>query len=529
MHPHHRVPLLLCLAAALACASLPPPPSAPVARGNPAGYRVHQLTGASLSARDAEVNGRRVDTTSVESIEASIQAILDSAADAPRTVEEVAGQKPEVTVDFTAPARAVPPVFHGADLQWRSKYFLENPRWLALVGHMKLGILRFPGGQERVRYDRSARRGTVEQDTLVVTKDQPYEFRITGEDVAAFIRFCQAHGIEAEPELNLTVDDPAMWKDLVDQIVHELKYDLKYVSVGNEADVRSPNGNWPYLGAGDGDRRKALASYVDRYLRYHAAISPLVPQATWAYGELGMWTPDQLPANLDLVLGPLGQNRPGAIAAHWYMTGDWGQADSDPSHPGIAHLAAQGTGSKFEIAYLSTIAATMREKAAAHGQAGAKLFLGEWGTSWSATPVDAETSDRLAAALFNAEAQERGKLIGFESMQWFGLADPDSFSPWVPSLIEVADADGRPRPRPQWYVYLLYRHLYGDAAVPVVNGYHDDWSIHAARDAAGRSYLMLVNRSPTRPYTPVVQVRTTAGERQLRLTVHPRSVTVVSF
>ncbi len=497
--------------------------------GNPEGYQVHWLSGDSLSARSVTVNGIAIDPTSVDSIDASVQALLAS-THAPRTVEVVSGASPDASVDFTAPAAPVPATFYGADLQWRSKYFLQNPRWRALVAHMKLGILRFPGGQERVRYDRDLPTGTVAEDTLAVAADQPYEYRITGEDVAAFVGLCQELGIEAEPEVNLTVDDAGMWAGMLDQIVNGLGYDLRYVSVGNEPDIKSPNGNWPYLGApGDNDeanRSKAMASYRDRWLRYHGALATVKPGITYAYGELGMWTPDQLEKNLDTALSGLGDDHPGALSDHWYMLGNYGQPPGSSDYPAIDHLVAEGDGIR-QIAYLQTIGDSMRARAAANGQAGAKLFLGEWGVSWSATPADAATADRLAAALFNAEAQERGKTAGFDAMQWFGLSDPADWSPWVPSLIAV-DADGTPNPRPQYYVYLLYRYLYGDRIVPVAGGRHADWSIHASSDAS-RSYLMAVNRTADTTFTPVLAVKTATGDRQLRLTLYPHSLSIVSF
>src|SRR5512142_2767132 len=197
--------LLALLAAACGGSSRQTPPATPY--GNPPGYAVHVLTGASLTARDVTINDRALDTTSVETIDASAQAIVDEAS-APATVAEVSGAAPDLTVDFTGAATPVPPTFHGADLQWRSKFFLTNPRWKALVRHMKLGLLRFPGGQERVRYDgKDSRSGTPESDTLTVDGlVQPYEFRLSGEDVASYIALCQELGIAAEPEVNVTVD-----------------------------------------------------------------------------------------------------------------------------------------------------------------------------------------------------------------------------------------------------------------------------------------------------------------------------------
>ena len=171
----------------------------------------------------------------------------------------------------------------------------------------------------------------------------------------------------------------------------------------------------------------------------------------------------------------------------------------------------------------------MRDTAAAHGLTNPKLFIGEFGTSWSATAADAAMADRLAAAIFNVEAQETGKMAGFDSMQWFGLSDPSSFAPWVPSLIAVDGSTGTPNPRPQYYVYLMYKHLYGNETIAVAGGQQPDWSIYASRDSAKKNYLMFINRTPATSLRRVLRVVTTAGERLLRFTLEPHSVSIVAF
>jgi hypothetical protein len=512
-------------------------------RKNPEGYSVHILTGESLTATAVAINGRAIDTTSAAAIDSSVRGIIDGAP-LLRTVEEVTGVVPDLTIDFTGPATPVPATFHGANLQWRSKFYLHNPRWRALVTHMKLGLLRFPGGQERVRYDgKLSTAGTPQTDTLTVTADQPYEFRMSGEDVASYISLCRELGIEAEPELNLTVNDPAMWADLVRQIVDDLGYDLRYVSMGNEPDVKSYNGNWPYFGAdgsSDDERRaNAIAHYAARYLAYRQAIDAVKPGMTHAFGELGGdWSPSGLGARLDAILSQLGGAQPGAVATHWYMLGNWaGQATTEPGYPALEHVVATGNGTN-NIGYVSTIASAVRDRALANGLDRPKIFLGEFGVSWSATPMDATIADRLVTALFNAEAQETGKAAGFDSMQWFGISDP-AIPVWVPSLIEMDDATGTPRPRPQYYVYLMYKYLYGNETVAVPGGHQPEWSIYASRASGasgasqaasgGNSYLMLINRTAATEVTRVVKVSTASGGRLLRLTLHPHSLAIVSF
>lgn len=498
------------------------------------GYTVHVLDGESLSAQTVTINGGSIDTSSVASIDSSVQALIDP-ANAPLIVESANDATivtADLTIDFTGATSPVPSTFYGANLQWRSKFFLEDPQWRALVKHLPLGLLRFPGGQELVRYDgKDSSSGTVSEDTLTVSATQPYQYRISGHDIASFIGLCKDLGIAAEPEVNVTVDDPRMWVELVTQIVADLAYDLKYISVGNEPDNKAANGNWDLLGAtgvSDNTRRlEALARYTARYLEYQQAIETVKPGLTYAIGELANWGPSQLGSYLDVVLGGLNGNQPGAVSDHWYMLGDWGQATSDSGYPSIEHLVFGGNGNN-NIGYLSTIANTLRATAATHGLANPKLFIGEFGTSWSATAADADMSDRLAAALFSAEALETGKAAGLDSMQWFGLSDPSSFAPWVPSLIAVDDATGTPQVRPQYYVYLMYKHLYGNETVAVPGGQQQDWSIYASRDSS-RNYLQLINRTADTQVQQVVKVVTGAGNRLLRLTLMPHSVSIVAF
>ena len=75
-----------------------------------------------------------------------------------------------------------------------------------------------------------------------------YQYLLTGADVANYITLCKALNIQADPEFNVDTNDPAMWSSMTDQIVNELGYDLRYMSVGNEPDI-NPTGIWTYLQA----------------------------------------------------------------------------------------------------------------------------------------------------------------------------------------------------------------------------------------------------------------------------------------
>jgi hypothetical protein len=485
-------------------------------KGNPPGYRVHCLTADYLTAKQVTINGLSLDTSSADALASSAQAILAS-SDAPATVAEAPDAAPDLSVDFTAPSRPVPELFYGMNLQWNSKYFLTSRLYRALLSQIHIDILRFPGGQERVRFERGAK--TSPNDQLGM--DKPYQFVLTGEDVRNYVDLCRELGIRPEPEVNLYIDDPRMWADLIDQIANELGYDLRYVSVGNEPEVNVYS-NWSYLGATNVS--EAIASYRTRYLRYHAALEQVRPGLTYALAETGDWDTNLAP-NLDLFLSSLDGNRPGALSVHWYMLGDWGQSASDPGYPSLEHLVVRNN-AHHEIAYLATIAATMQAKLEAHGLGGTKRFLGEWGPAWSASEATRRIQEVMATAIFAVEVLELTKTLGFDSTEYFSLSDPASFAPWVPALIAV-DGD-KLSVRPQYYVYFMYAHLYGDQIVAVPGGQSDDWSIYASKDSA-RGYLMLINRTAGTTIVKTAEVTTAAGRRRLRLTLQPRSVSIVSF
>ena len=243
----------------------------PIEYGNPTGYTVHTLWGDSLSTKEVTLNGVVLDPSNTDAIEASVQAMIAS-TQAPRTVEELGdGRAADLHIDFTAAARPLPAHFYGGDMQWYSKYFLRLPSYRALVRHIRVDRLRFPAGLERGQYDRTAT--TSPADDL---GDE--NFRLTGEDVANYIDLCREMNIAAEPQINLYVDNPSMWHDMVDQIVTDLGYDLQFLSAGNEPDLFGPRSPWSLFCATTID--EALATYADRYLRDYQAIAAVKPGLT---------------------------------------------------------------------------------------------------------------------------------------------------------------------------------------------------------------------------------------------------------
>ncbi len=499
------------------------PAPAPVS-ATPLSVNAWVLSGDGLDARRARINGLAMDTTSIDAISRSASALRAPVARLDLVGEVGAGVPEDAAVDFRAAGKAVSPLFHGVNIQWHSKYFLAIPAYRALVKQIRVDLARFPGGQERVRFDASA--ATRPDDEL--GQDQPYQFRLTGEDVRHYIDFCREAGIEAEIEVNLHNDDPAMAVALVDYVVNTLKYDLKYVSMGNEPEINN-FAAWSYLGAKT--KPEALRSYMARYQRYAKAIRAVKPDVTLVFGELANSQIQEIATNAkDLFAdGDLNTAPPGALSFHWYLLGDYGQKASDPNYPTIDHLLTPSTiglGWGVNPYHLESLYPVMRNLADSK-LGGGKLFIGEFGASWSAVKASAIVHDSIATVLFAAEAQEGGKRMGYDSLQWFGLSDPARSDPWNPSLIAV-DGDSFSL-RPQYYLYFLYKHLWGAESVAVSGKQRDDMlSVYAAK-TGDTAYLMLINRSATAVQSRVVRVRTASGERTLRLSAPAHAVTVIQL
>jgi hypothetical protein len=474
--------------------------------GNPDGYEVHHLGGDSLAAEQVTLNGVALDTSSPEAVDRSVRTMID-ATRAPRTVEELpASDSADLQVDFTS-SHPVPPHFYGGNIQWHSKFYFDLPLYRTLLRHIRIDRMRFPAGLERGQYERYA--------TPSAADDLGDErFRLTGQDVESFISLCKENGIAAEPQVNTAEEHPEMWADMIDQIVNELGYDLKFVAVGNEADIDTSRSPWSLYGATT--LEGALQSYTDRYLEYRKAIDEVKSGLTYVYGEFA--NSSSVPPAVSL----LGGDDPGAVSAHFYPTGGYeGQSPEDPFYPSWDHLtgdAIHGNLWTF-LGNLSAGTQTLDHP---------ELILGEFATSWGVSKESQLVEDTLGTALFDAEVHEHAKILGYDEVAYWSLSDPKSWEPWATSLIAVDEDENTMSVRPQYFVHLIYNYLYGDQIVEVPGAQTDDWSIYAAKNES-RCYFMLVNRSPTATFEKVVNVTTAEGRRRLRLTLYPHSLAVVSF
>jgi hypothetical protein len=152
--------------------------------------------------------------------------------------------------------------------------------------------------------------------------------------------------------------------------------------------------------------------------------------------------------------------------------------------------------------------------------------IGEWAGAWDATREGAAVRGSLAAALYTAEVMEFGKVLGIDSMQYFGLSDPASFYPWNTSLI--VEDHGSYSVRPSYYVRMLYRDAWGDRFVPVPGGQTESFSVYASKDAS-HDYLMLINRSADQPVKKTLSLLSAAvpAGTLADVLMLPRSVTVI--
>lgn len=381
---NNMIPVMVLLVLPLSCAintgKEPEKNVITVMNDHPTNYSAYVLTGSNLLATTAYVNGITIDTVSVDSISNSVASILNS-GDSNGIVAEVDSKNVDYTIDYTAAGKPVLELFYGADIQIASKAFLAIPEYIELIRNIKVDIIRFPGGGGRVRYER---------DPSNITENdygnyKPYRFYMTGLDVANYISLCRNLGIQAEPEINLYVDNVAMASNMADQIVNELGYDLKYISGGNEPDANDYS-NWTFMNATN--LEQSYSNYVDRFNRYIGALRTIKPGLTFTFLEtsskqFGNYINDVYQTvSKDLVFSWLGTNQPGAYSSHWYMLGDYGQDPSYPDYPSVDHLVLSNEYVN-NINHLFNLYNTMKQTRDQY-MPGAKIFLGEWGACWSA-------------------------------------------------------------------------------------------------------------------------------------------------
>ena len=81
--------------------------------------------------------------------------------------------------------------------------------------------------------------------------------------------------------------------------------------------------------------------------------------------------------------------------------------------------------------------------------------------------------------------------------------------------------------RPQYYLYFLYKHLWGDVAIPVTGSHRTaELSVYASRKG-NLNYLMLINRTPDRSIERVLRITTANGAGKLVLKAPAHSVVVI--
>ncbi len=487
-----------------------------VHNGNPNNYNVYILTGDSLSNESVTVNNLAVDTSTVGSISASVQNILNS-KNTLTVVSETYSPSPDYVIDYTAPAKQVSDIYYGVNIQIDSHRFFALPKYKELIRNIKVDIARFPGGQERVRYDRN----DPSSDNDSFGMYDPYQYKMTGGDVSNYIALCRELNIQAEPEVNLYNDNVDMESNMIDQIVNELGYDLKYISAGNEPE-NNIYSNWYFFQGDTGEQ--VLSNYIIRYTNYCRAIRAVKPGVSFALIETGANDPQYI---LDDMLVQLNGNNPGALSVHWYKWFDSGQSPSDPSYPSIEHIVIRNNYG-CEITSLSNFYNTMKQKADQYIP-GSKLIIGEWNTGGSTRLETAIMQDCLATAIFTAEVFEYGKKLGFDSMQYFGLSDPLEWTLFRPALIAVNTNDYNTMAvRPQYYIRMFHKYACGDKFVDITNNQTDNYSIYASKDN-NYHYLMLINRTEDKNYKMYTKVITEQGTKYLKLILPKHSVTAIRF
>jgi alpha-L-arabinofuranosidase len=155
---------------------------------------------------------------------------------------------------------------------WGKPFLNEIPALKTTLGELKPGILRYAGGlwANSVGWDRTNQRTpytewTYQGDTA------KYYFHYGKDEIDSLGAFAKTIGSDVMIQVNVAINNPQMWADMVKYTNIEQKYGFKYWELGNELDHDQAKGITPEV-------------YATRAVEYEKALHAVDPTIKIIYG-----------------------------------------------------------------------------------------------------------------------------------------------------------------------------------------------------------------------------------------------------
>jgi len=381
----------------------------------------------------------------------------------------------QLEVDPAHPTREIGPLFFSVNLQiWSIPLLNADARFVALTRLLRPNLIRFPAGDTKVYWDRSGRYSWW--------KAPPgYDASISPTVIDNYIRFCRSVGAEPFIQVDMYIDQPDLWADLVKYVNVERGYNVTYWSMGNEP--------------------KSIAEYSNQFGRYVTAMKNVDPTIRFSAAEFAGY----LPSVAESFVEQYGKDI-FILGEHHYPLGGESLDPSRDDYPTIQNLLRfdapnQPSAGIHWIEQVAPRLLDMRDRYVPNGLVG----VTEWGPSYGLTSATNPTTDSMSTALWLADTIGRFGRSGIDLLCYWALTSPN-WSTFKDALFSHTESPYLiDQVRAQYYAFLLYRQWWGDYWLGTSTADDEHLSIWASASNS-HIFIMVVNKQLTLDVTASVAV-----------------------
>jgi hypothetical protein len=321
-----------------------------------------------------------------------------------------------------------------------------------------------------------------------------YSFHYGKDEIDNLAQFSQATGAEIMIQVNVSMDDPYMWADLLHYTNVENNYNFKYWELGNELDHETSQGNESGMDAATYQQR------VEEYAQVLRAVDPTIEivggvsasghdivASNWAWGVSGM----------SRYLTAAVAGGADALSYHWYQTCNSAGKPQDitvwewPLQAGDDGIANpyQNWRHTYSRIWSQIGPARVQNEVIPPGSA-MPMGITELNVDACDFGIAPQNSNFLNA-VWMADVLGRLAYNGLDFVTWYtGYGNQGQGYPMV-----FSTADYYPETvylRPSYYTLFLYGNYFGDQLVASTTSQVGDISIWASTDSQDPNTLKLI-------------------------------------
>jgi hypothetical protein len=377
---------------------------------------------------------------------------------------------------------------------WGKPYAADVKGLAQALKAAHVGLFRYAGGNwtNTVGWDRKETRvpytGWPDED------NGPYYFQYNPEEIDSLAKLAQEVGADVMIEVNISIDDPKMWADMVKYTNVEHKYGFKYWELGNEldADKEAPSPD---------EYNKRLGKYMDAMMDVDPSIKIMISGVASPYEATRQDYSDKVTTLSEYLTKPYTITSPKgrkvqALSYHWY------QACNSDDVADIQRYTWDGLETDSWRNSYSRKQADVLPPRIINEITKGKVPQGITEVNFDACNYDNPMNGNFLNALWVSDTLGRMAYNGVDfATRWQGYGT-QGYSYLYP---DNGDDPNELFARPAYYAYLMYANYFGDQIVESRTSDNEHISIWASRDSADptKLKLMVTNLSDKDINTPV--------------------------